>query len=477
MKRIELIFVCLVGSLAAAPLPSAAQSNFTEAERTSVESFLRDNFTNKNACIVVGLLDERGSKIFGAGTLDNGTANKPDGDTVFFIGSVSKVFTTLLLQDADRRGEMKLNDPVSKYLPDSVKVPTHNGKQITLLNLATHSAGFPMNPNNMTGGDGKEQYESYTAEKMYAFLASCKLSRDPGTEFEYSNIGMALLGHAMALKAGTNFESLVVNRICRPLEMKSTCITLAPELKSRLAMGHDAAGNPSPPWKFQVYSPAGDIHSTANDLLKFISAELGLTSSSLTPLMVKTHVIRFTDTRGLPDTPGFGTFGHTAMDWVERGAYQPTGMELLSHAGGAGSYHAWIGFDKKQRRGAVVLSTANDLSVEALGWTLLQRFPLRPESTKYFAREMMGFGFNLETQTNILRITKVFPESPASKAGLSAGMIIQKIENVSTADKSASECLSLLRASGSKVHLELIDAGRKATNTVEITRGKFITAG
>jgi S1-C subfamily serine protease len=152
-------------------------------------------------------------------------------------------------------------------------------------------------------------------------------------------------------------------------------------------------------------------------------------------------------------------------------------MELMSHAGGAGSYHAWIGFDKQQLRGAVVLSTANDLSVEALGWTLLQRLPLKQDSAKYFAREMMGFGFNLETQTNILRITKVFPESPASRAGLSAGMIIQKIEDVSTADKSVAECLSLLRANGPKVRLELIDGDHKTTNTVEITRGKFITAG
>jgi S1-C subfamily serine protease len=85
----------------------------------------------------------------------------------------------------------------------------------------------------------------------------------------------------------------------------------------------------------------------------------------------------------------------------------------------------------------VVLSTANDLSVEALGWTLLQRLPLKRESAGYFAREMMGLGFafDFDKQTNILRITKVLPESPASKAGLSAGMIIQKIENVPTADK------------------------------------------
>jgi len=111
--------------------------------------------------------------------------------------------------------------------------------------------------------------------------------------------------------------------------------------------------------------------------------------------------------------PG-GLFGHTAMDWVDRGAYQSPGMELLGHAGGAGSYHAWVGFDKKQRRGVVVLSTANDLSVEAIGWTLLQRLPLTSESKTQFMREIIGIGTALATDPNtgLLRITGVIPKSP-----------------------------------------------------------------
>ncbi len=143
----------------------------------------------------------------------------------------------------------------------------------------------------MTGATVKEQYETYTVEKMYAFLSGYTLSRDPGTEFEYSNVGMALLGHVIALKAGTNFESLVVNRICRKLHMDSTCIARTPEFKARLAMGHDDSGKPSPPWKLQAYSPAGGVHSTANDLLEYVSAHAGLSPSRLTPLMKETHVV------------------------------------------------------------------------------------------------------------------------------------------------------------------------------------------
>src|SRR6266705_4428943 len=300
--------VCCTAILFAAQFPAAAQNSFTDAEADGIKAFLHDNFRQTNACMVIALADQRGNRVFPAGKLDNGTDGDVNGDTVFFIGSVSKTFTALLLQDAVERGEMKLDDPVAKYLPTSIKMPTHGGKEITLLDLATHAAGFPGNPDNMTGATVKEQYETYTVEKMYAFLSGYTLSRDPGTEFEYSNVGMALLGHVIALIAGTNFELLVVHRICRPLHMDSTCIALTPELKARLAMGHDDSGKPSPPWKLQAYSPAGDVHSTANDLHKYASANAGLVRSSLTPLMEKTHVIRFQDSHGLSGLPGFGVF-------------------------------------------------------------------------------------------------------------------------------------------------------------------------
>jgi hypothetical protein len=196
--------------------------------------------------------------------------------------------------------------------------------------------------------------------------------------------------------------------------------------------------------------------------------------------MKETQVIRFKDSRGLSDVPGFGVFGRTAMDWVDRGAYQPPGMELLGHAGGAGSYHAWIGFDKRQRRGVVVLTTANDVSCEAIGWTLLQRLPLKGGNTNEFAKEIvgLGFAFGLDKKTHTLLVTKVYPKSPAAQAGLSSGLIIQKINAVPTAGKSIAECFNLLRANGSpKVRLELVNQDRNETNTVELTRGKFLTSG
>ena len=192
--------------------------------------------------IVVGIVDEHGSSIVSCGKMDNGTDQEVNGDTLFEIGSITKTFTALLLQDMIERGEMKLDDPVAKYLPKSVKMPTRNGKEITLLHLATHTSGLPDGPDNLDPKRADNPYADFTVEKMYAFLSGYKLTSDPGAKYEYSTVGMGLLGQAIALKAGTNYESLVVDRICRPLKMDSTRITLTPELKARFATGHNQLG-------------------------------------------------------------------------------------------------------------------------------------------------------------------------------------------------------------------------------------------
>ena len=191
---------------------------------------------------MVGIVDEHGSSVVSYGKMDNGTDQDVNGDTLFEIGSVTKTFTGLLLQDMIERGEMKLDDPVAKYLPASVKMPTYNGKEITLFHLATHTSGLPKMPDNFDPRRADNLAADYTVEKLYAFLSGYQLTCDPGAKFEYSNLGIGLLGHVITLKAGTDYESLVVDRICRPLKMDSTRIMLTPELKARFAQGHNELG-------------------------------------------------------------------------------------------------------------------------------------------------------------------------------------------------------------------------------------------
>src|SRR2546423_10419498 len=170
-----------------------AGDTLTDAE---IKTMLRDyiDIANLGVGLVVGIADEHGARVVSHGKMDNGTDRDVDGDTVFEIGSITKVFTALLLQDMVERGEMKLGDPVQKYLPDSVKMPTYQGKQITLLHLATHTSGLPGGPNNLSPKSWRDPDQAdYTVEQLYSFLSHDKLPRAPGIQEEYSNLGTELL--------------------------------------------------------------------------------------------------------------------------------------------------------------------------------------------------------------------------------------------------------------------------------------------
>jgi CubicO group peptidase (beta-lactamase class C family) len=290
--------------------------------------------------------------------MDHGTGREVNGDTVFEIGSITKTFTALLLQDMIERGEMKLDDPVAKYLPKSVGIPTRNGKDITLLHLVTHTSGLPHEPDNLDPKRADNPRADYTVEKLYTFLSGYKLTRDPGAEFEYSSLGFGLLGHVIALKAQTNYESLVVDRICRPLKMDSTEITLTPELKARLAQGYNELGYAVPGWDYLVLSGCGALRSTVNDQLKYVAVNLGLTPSNLTARMERTHAVHFR---------------HSMISGVGLGWFikQAQGIRVVCHDGGTGGYSSFVGFDKTRRRGVVVLSNFLD-DVGDFGLLLLE---------------------------------------------------------------------------------------------------------
>jgi CubicO group peptidase (beta-lactamase class C family) len=457
---------------------AAAQEGFADAYADAIQALLRDKFTEGNSGMVIGLLDEHGSRVFSAGILDNGSDQEVDGDTVFELGSVTKVFTSLLLLDAVRRGEMKLDDPVAKYLPERVKVPAHGGKEITLLNLAAQDSGLPWHPDNLSDRELKElsldelrkASEAYTVEKLYALLTGYALSNDPGASFQYSNVGMSLLGHAIERKSGSDYESLIVDRICRPLKMDNTRITLPPALKARLARGHWNDGTRSDHLNLHVQAPAGSLLSTANDLLKFLSANLGFTQTHLTPLMVDMQAIRHT---------GSPMFGKTAMPWFDSGIYNPPGSELLAHGGGGFGNLAFVAFDKQKRRGVLVLTNQMKVDPQGIGWTILQGMPLTKENITFRVREVVGLGIalDIDEKTGMPRIMTVFPQSPAGAAGLSAGLVIQKINGTSVAGKSLGECLRMTGGpAGEKAQLELFDPQRNETKIVELTRKKFLTA-
>lgn len=349
--------ICLCLSFSAFGLPARA-----EPITNAIHAYLKRLVESEpiKFGIVVSIVDEHGSSVVSYGKLDNGTDQDVDGNTVFEMGSVTKTFTALLLQDMIERGEMKLDDPVAKYLPKSVTLPTFNGRELTVFDLATQSSGFPHDPDNYDPKLANHPYEDYSVQKMYEYLSRYKLPWAPGTKFGYSNLGVGLLGHLMCLKAGTNYESLVTDRICRPLKMDSTRITLTPEMKARFVQPHNASGYSVPRMDYVTMEGSGALRTTGDDMVKYMSACLGLPPGRIGSLFEKTSRVAYINQRKNWDVG--------LVWWL--GEPLP-GMKIVYHNGGSGGCCAFVGFDKTRRRGVTVLSNWR-FNIDNVGLFLLE---------------------------------------------------------------------------------------------------------
>ena len=358
MKR----FFVLILYVFAFQIISHAQTN------TEILATLRERVEvgRVNQSVVVGIIDEKGTRFTSLGKVSQAPdARNVDENTVFEIGSATKVFTGTLLAEAVRRGEVKLDDPISKYLPATVKMPTRNGVEITLLDLATHTSGLPRLPANFSPKNNQNPYADYTIEQMYDFLSKFELPRGGApAKYEYSNFGMGLLGHILSLRAKMNFEDLVKTRILQPLKMNDTTITLSAAQKARTAQGFDINGEENSLWDFPTLAGAGALRSTAKDMAKFIQANIGLEKSNLTEIFSAAH-------KPQRDAVAQMKIG---LAW---NIIQKPNTEIIWHNGGTGGFRSFIGFTKAQRRGVVVLSNQTE-SVDDIGMNNLDStVPLR----------------------------------------------------------------------------------------------------
>ncbi|HEY0757744.1 MAG TPA: serine hydrolase domain-containing protein [Acidisarcina sp.] len=318
----------------------------------AIRSILVDRIDTKHQSlgIVAGIVWDQGRRVVAYGQLEEGDDRTLDGDTIFEIGSLTKVFTCLLLADMVHHGEVSLGDPLSNYLPSEVKVPQRNGRLITLVDLATHTSGLPRLPTNLAPKNLANPYADYSVDQLYEFLSGYQLTRDIGSEYEYSNLGGGLLGHALARRAGMEYEELVKSRICTPLYMSSTAVSLTPAMKARLAAGHNARLAPVENWDLLTLAGAGALRSSANDMLKFLSANLSLTRSPLAPALASMLAVR-----RATNIPAM----QIALGWrVTTGVDR----ETVWHNGLTGGYRSYMGFDGKAGMGVLVLSNASPVA-------------------------------------------------------------------------------------------------------------------
>ncbi|MBR1219357.1 serine hydrolase [Bradyrhizobium sp. U87765 SZCCT0131] len=273
-------------------------------------------------------------------------------DTVFELGSITKLFTVLLLANMMQRGEAELNEPVAHLLPAGTRVPCRNGREITLCDLAAHRSGLPLRPTNLQPSDRDDPYARYTADQLYEFLGTHELLLTPGDVYTYSNVGTGLLGYALARRAASrDYETLLRERILAPLGMNDTVIGLPPRLAQRLASPHNSSLDATPLWNFDVLAGAGALRSTAIDMLTFLEA-IADAHSPVGGMVSSVIASR--------DEGGMGL-----------GAPHPDGGTTIAHAGGTGGSRSSIRYIPQWKRGVVVLSNSNVDAVIDLGVHIL----------------------------------------------------------------------------------------------------------
>jgi CubicO group peptidase (beta-lactamase class C family) len=312
-------------------------------------------------CAVASVVDGCRRSVVAVGRLGKEDLRPATGDTLFEIGSITKGFTALLLCDMVSRAEVSLTMPVNDCLPASV-VPSLNGREITLEDLATHTSSLPALPDNGGCYDPANPYAEYSVEMLYAFLEGHKLGRAISSTFEYSNLGFGLLGHALAHRLGMPFETALTSRVFAPLSMNHTRLAMQRSGSSDHATGYSPEGTSVPFWDIPTLAGAGAMRSSGNDLLTFLGFAVDNRRASLRT----SHEAQFA-VRRPKKLPG----DEMALGWHVRhqGEYA-----YAWHNGGTGGFRSYLSFRLDQQVGLAILSNCGSKAgVDAMARSLLER--------------------------------------------------------------------------------------------------------
>jgi CubicO group peptidase (beta-lactamase class C family) len=346
MKTRLLLFFLLLWQL------SPAQTSLSDEVIENIEKRVA---TDLNPSIAVGIINSTGMHFYSFGFESKG-GNPITEHTIYEIGSISKTFTATLLAELSIEGVVAVDDPVNKYLPKNAQLPDRNGVQMTLGHLSDHTSSLPRMPANFNPANPNDPYIDYDKELLYEYLANIELTRDIGSQYEYSNLAQGLLGQILADQSGKTYEELMIEKIAGPLEMTETKLTLDENMKNHLAIGHNN-GQEVANWNFLAIAGAGAIRSSTHDMLKYIGANIGLLPSNLEQAFELAHSPRHDKAGG--EFVGLGWHIKPRDDG-----------NIIWHNGATGGYTTFSGFIKEKKFGIIVM-TNSTASVDDLGIHLL----------------------------------------------------------------------------------------------------------
>lgn len=388
MKKLS----CLVLFLCSA-LFSNAQGSFQPFVDSLANSYLQKH----SGALVIGIHDNGKEKIF-----YYGNNQIPDSTSIFELGGITESFTSVLFADMSVKGIIKMDERLKDFLPVTVPAPVYQKiictradetsqlKQmgehenvrinftpfvcfpdpstkpqvIILCDLATHTTGLPETPFNLKKNKD-DPFANYTKENLYDFLKEYRFDEPLGYDYNHSGLGIALLGHALSLKSKTDFDTLITQRIFNPLQMSDTRIHLSQSEQQRLLQGHDKDGNRVPNWNYDVMAPAGGMHSTISDMMKFLRVNMSTKKDALANILDYTHNARLKLTGKKKDT-------EIALGW-KINSLAADEKRVVWQEGSTGGFSSYIGFVETNHTGVVILSSVSKNNTNVIGAEILKK--------------------------------------------------------------------------------------------------------
>lgn len=322
----------------------SAQSSHAKINMNNIKKIIDHKLTVEKSGVGVAVVVLEGDEIafYNAGLSHLNPPNNVTRATLFEIGSITKTFTATALASMVNEGKIKLSDPIQKYLPHGVKLPIKNNNPITFMSLVNHSSGLPRLPSNMPVSSQSDPYADYNVPLLYEFLNNHRLEREVGVKHVYSNLGFGLLGHVLALIDKKSYQDMITDRVLKPLNMNDSFVNVPASQMANLSDGHNSALKKTSHWNLGALGGAGSIKSSIADMAKYLSANI--------------HGNQLTKTLELAQTlhsqPSV-TSNNFGLAWIHT---RINDTDILMHDGGTGGFRSFIGFNKKNKQGIVILA-------------------------------------------------------------------------------------------------------------------------
>lgn len=327
-----------------------------------IDSIANSYLSNPNTkSLAIGVVNNNKINTFYYGQTDaTRKTSIPDGNTLYEIGSISKVFTATLLAELVEKGTISLDDSIVKFLPDSV-AQNPLIQKITFKQLANHTSGLPRLPKNLDKApkfNAKNPYATYSRKEMFHYLKNVQSENEPGENFEYSNLGYGLLGELIAIITQKSYSQNIKEIISDTLKLPNTVEKANPKTQ-KITKVYNAEGQETPIWEWQAMAATGALKSTIHDLLRFAQYQFKLPESTLENAMAHTRQFTFY----LPPNTDIGLAWH--MNMVD---------DVLQywHNGGTGGSSSFIGLVPDKKSAIIVLSNSA-ISVDEISSKILSK--------------------------------------------------------------------------------------------------------